>query len=139
MRFSGRMARRLLLPVSVLFLVLLVLSSLGQQDQATRSDIATAPSQPPSSRTVATVEATMPAAREVRAKVGDLVTLTVESDEPGSVEIPAFGETEPAGPEAPAIFDVLPTEPGSYPVRSTVTGEELGVLVVEPAEETETG
>jgi hypothetical protein len=134
------MARRLLLPVSVLFLVLLVLSSLGQQDQATRSDIATAPSPPPSSsRTVGTVEATMPAAREVRAKVGDLVTLTVESDEPGGVEIPAFGETEPAGPEAPAIFDVLPTEPGSYPVRSTVTGEELGVLVVEPAEETETG
>ena len=128
------MARRLLLPVSVLFLVLLVLSSLGQENQATRSDIATAPGPPPSSRTVGTVEATMPAAEEVRAKVGDLVTLTVESEEPGGVEFPAFGETEPAGPNAPAIFDVMPTEPGRYPVRSTITGEELGELVVEPAD-----
>jgi hypothetical protein len=127
------MARRLLLPVSVLFLVLLVLSSLGQQDQATRNDLATTTGPPPASSTVRTVEATMPAAKEVRAKVGDLVTLTVESEELGGVEIPAFGESEPAAPEAPAIFDVLPTEAGRYPVRSTLTGEELGVLVVEPA------
>jgi hypothetical protein len=127
------MARRLLLPVSVLFLVLLVLSSLGQQDQATRNDLATTTGPPPASSTVRTVEATMPAAKEVRAKVGDLVTLTVESEELGGVEIPAFGESEPAAPEAPAIFDVLPTEAGRYPVRSTLTGEQLGVLVVEPA------
>jgi hypothetical protein len=127
------MARRLLLPVSVLFLVLLVLSSLGQQDEATRNDLATTTGPPPASSTVRTVEATMPAAKEVRAKVGDLVTLTVESEELGGVEIPAFGESEPAAPEAPAIFDVLPTEAGRYPVRSTLTGEELGVLVVEPA------
>jgi hypothetical protein len=127
------MARRLLLPVSVLFLVLLVLSSLGQENQATRSDLATTPGPPPSSNTVRTVEATMPAADEVRARVGDLVTLTVESEELGGVEIPAFGETEPASPGAPAIFDVLPTEPGTYPVRSTLTGEKLGELVVEPA------
>ena len=125
------MARHLILPVTVLFLVLLVLSSLGQQNEATRSDLATTPGPPPSSSTARTVEATMPAAKEVRAKVGDLVTLTVESEELGGVEIPAFGESEPAGPEAPAIFDVLPTEAGRYPVRSTVTGEQLGVLVVE--------
>jgi hypothetical protein len=127
------MARRLLLPVTVLFLVLLVLGSIGADDQATRKDFATNPGPPPGARTVGTVEATMPAAKEVRARVGDLVTLTVEADEPGGVEIPAFGETEPVGPEAPAVFDILPTEAGRYPVRSTETGAEIGTLVVEPA------
>jgi hypothetical protein len=133
MTISGRMARRLLLPVTVLFLVLLVLGSLGQQNQATRKDFATTPGPPPNARTVSTVEATMPEAKEVRAKVGDLVTLTVESEDLGGVEVPAFGETEPVAPEAPAIFDLLPTEAGRYPVVATETGDEIGVLVVEPA------
>ena len=131
MRISGRMTRRLLLPVTLLFLVLLVLGSIGA-NQARRENFTTVPGPPPTARTVGTVEATMPAAKEVRAKVGELVTLTVEADEPGGVEFPAFGETEPAAPEAPAVFDVLPTEAGRYPVRSTETGDTIGELVVEP-------
>ena len=132
MRFSGRMTRRLLLPVAVLFGVLLVLGSIGA-NQATRDDLATTPGPPPTTRTVGTVEATMPSAKEVRARVGDLVTITVESDEPGGVEIPAFGQSEPVAPQAPAVFDVMPTEPGRYRVQSTETGAEIGELVVEPA------
>ena len=131
MRFSGRMTRRLLIPVAVLFLVLL-LGSIGA-NQATRDDLATTPGPPPTARTVGTVEATMPSAKEVRARVGDLVTLTVESDEPGGVEIPAFGESEPVAPQAPAVFDVMPTEAGRYRVQSAETGAEIGELVVEPA------
>ena len=67
--------------------------------------------------------------------MGDLVTLTVESDEVGGVSLPDFGETEPVAPGSPALFDVLPTEAGRFPVRDAVTGKQIGVLVVEEAGE----
>jgi hypothetical protein len=126
------MARRLLVPVTVMFLVLLVLSSLGPSDQATRTDTSPAtPGPPPGAEPARTVEVTVPAEDDVEANVGDLVTLTVRSDEVGGVELPDFGESEPVSPEAPAIFDVLPTEPGRFEVLSAETGEEIGALVVE--------
>jgi hypothetical protein len=125
------MARRLLVPVTVLFLVLLVLGSIGPRDQATRPETTpTTPAPPPGAQATRTVEGTLPADEEVEARVGDLVTLTVESDEIGGVQLPDFGETEPVSPEAPAIFDLLPTEPGRYEVVSAETGEEIGALVV---------
>ena len=125
------MARRLLLPVTVLFLVLLVLGSLGPSDQATRPETTpTTQGPPPGAEPVRTVELTLPAEEDVEARVGDLVTLTVNSDEIGGVQLPDFGETEPVAPEAPAIFDVLPTEPGRFKVISAETGEEIGALVV---------
>jgi hypothetical protein len=126
------MARRLLIPVTLLFLALLILGSLTPPDSARRDTTSTAVP-PPSSTPPRTVEATLPG-REVRARVGDLVTLTVESEAPGGVEVPAFGETEPVSPESPALFDFLPTEPGRYPVRAVETGSEIGVLVVDAAD-----
>jgi hypothetical protein len=131
------MARRLLIPVTLLFLVLLILGSLTPSD-TTRTGTSTSPIPPSNATPPRTVEATLPG-RDVRARVGDLVTLTVESDGIGGVEVPAFGESEPVAPGSPAIFDLLPTEPGRYVVRSAGTGAEIGALVVEevPAEETE--
>jgi hypothetical protein len=131
------MARRLLVPVTLLFLVLLILGSLAPTD-STREGTSTSPPPAAAGPPPRTVEATLPG-REARARVGDLVTLTVESDEIGGVELPGFGESEPVAPGAPAIFDVLPTEPGRYVVRSAGTGEEIGALVVDeaPAEDPE--
>jgi hypothetical protein len=128
MTISGRMARRLLVPVTLLFLALLILGSLAPTDSTRRGTPAT--DLPPADATPPrTVEATLPG-REVRARVGDLVTLTVESDTPGGVEVPAFGQLEPVSPEAPARFDLLPTASGRFPVRAVETGSELGMLVV---------
>jgi len=128
----GRMARRLLVPVTLLFLVLLILGSLAPTD-STNTD--TAPAPPPADVTpTRTVQATLPG-DDVRARVGDLVTITVESQDVGGVEIPAFGQSEPVAPEAPALFDLLPTEPGRFPVRDANTGRQVGVLVVEDAGE----
>ena len=129
------MARRLLVPVTVLFLVLLVLGSLGPSDQATRPETTPTTQAPRAGAEPArTVELTLPAEGDVEARVGDLVTLTVTSDEIGGVQLPDFGETEPVAPEAPAIFDLLPTEAGRFEVVSAETGEEIGALVVEAEE-----
>jgi hypothetical protein len=124
------MARRLLVPVSLVFLVLLILGSLAPTD-STRTDTTTTPVPPAGGSPPRTVQATMPPNDEVRARVGDLVNITVESDTPGGVEMPDFGESEPVAPGAPAMFDVLPSEPGRFAVVSTDTGKQLGVLVVE--------
>jgi hypothetical protein len=125
------MARRLLVPVTLLFLVLLVLASLTPTD-STQTDTSTTPLPPPDTQPTRTVEATLPG-KDVRAQVGDLVTITVKADAPGGVEIPAFGESEPVAPNAPAFFDVLPTEPGRYVVQATGSGKQIGALVVDDA------
>jgi hypothetical protein len=53
----------------------------------------------------------------VAAAVGDRVALEVESKETTSIEIPDLGLLETAAPGAPARFDLLMRDPGSYPVR----------------------
>jgi hypothetical protein len=124
------MTRRLLVPVSLVFLVLLILGSLAPSD-STRTDTAPTTAPPAGGPPPHTVEATLPPNDEVQARVGDLVTLTVQSDAPGGVEMPDFGESQPVAPGAPAMFDVLPSAPGRFPVVSTDTGKQLGVLVVQ--------
>src|SRR5215217_4448248 len=130
MTISGRMARRLLVPVTLLFLVLLILGSL------TRRDTSTTPPPAANGAPPRTVEATLPG-RDVRVRVGDHVTLTVESEAVGAVEVPDFGESEAVAPESPALFDLLPTEAGRFVVRSVETGAEMGALVVEEAPDEE--
>jgi hypothetical protein len=127
------MARRLLVPVTLLFLVLLILGSLAPTD-STREDTTPTPPPPADTPPPRTVEVTLPG-QEARAQVGDLVTLTVESDAIGGVSLPDFGETEPVAPGSPALFDVLPTVAGRFPVRDAVTGKQIGVLVVDEADE----
>ncbi len=124
------MARRLLIPVALLFLVLLILGSLTP-GTSTRTDTSTTPTTAASGPPPRTVDATLPKDGEVVARVGDLVNLTVESTEPGGVEFPDFGESEPVAPDAPAIFNVLPTQAGRFEVVSTDSGKTIGVLVVE--------
>jgi hypothetical protein len=50
-------------------------------------------------------------------EVGDQLALSVEVAKADLVEIPALGLLEAAARDAPARFDVLATEPGSYGVR----------------------
>jgi hypothetical protein len=124
------MARRLLVPVSLLFLVLLILGSLAPSD-STRTDTSTTSVPPAGGTEVRTIEATLPEDDQVRARVGDIVNLTVESETPGGVALPDFGETEPVAPGAPALFDILPTQPGTFDVVSTDSGKTIGTLVVD--------
>jgi heme/copper-type cytochrome/quinol oxidase subunit 2 len=125
------MARRLLVPVTLLFLALLVLGALTTPD-STRRDSSSTPLPPPAGDPPRTVEGRLPAGDdEIEARVGDLVTLTVESKTVGGVEVPGFGVSEPVAPESPATFDLLPTQAGRFPVRAVETGSQIGVLVVE--------
>lgn len=66
----------------------------------------------------------------VTAAVGDQLQLRVVGRRPETVSIPRLGATENVGPLAPALFDFLLSEPGSYAVRVLETGRPIGTIEV---------
>lgn len=68
----------------------------------------------------------------VRISLGDQLELTVHAAKPGDVEIPAFGELRGVGPATPAVFDLLPFDPGTYVVRLVGTERTIARIIVEP-------
>lgn len=62
----------------------------------------------------------------VRAFVGDQLTLTVSADPAREIAILPLGITDFAGTDAPAYFNILLREPGSYPITD---GSDPGVVL----------
>ena len=54
------------------------------------------------------------APRTGTAKVGDHVVVRVTVPEAGQVSLPGLGEVQPADRGTPAVFDLLPAEPGRF-------------------------
>ncbi len=126
--------RRFLLPVTLFFAVLLLITSITAPRESAVRD-APAPPQfgqpaPPSGEGGRDVEATMPDDTTVDLRVGDLLELTVTSEERGTVQVAALGEVEPVAPDAPARFTFYAARPGTYEVRLLDTDEVLGEIVV---------
>lgn len=57
--------------------------------------------------------------RTARVEAGRPVTILVEAEVPGQAELQGLGLVEPAAPATPARFELLPDEPGVYPVVFT--------------------
>lgn len=115
-------ARRLI----IIMLALLVLSSVAAAlvpiDREALRDTPTetvAAQAGPTGRLIeAKVDADSDAQRQrIELRLGDSLALTVSSPEPGLVEVAGLGLTEDVDPNEPAVFDLRPTERGSYPVR----------------------
>jgi hypothetical protein len=124
--------RRYLLPVTLLFATLFLLSSITAPRQATvpergAPEVAPAPAPHGGGETRT---ATMPEDGTVELQVGDLLELTVTSEELGTVEFAALGKVEAVGPDAPAHFSFYADRPGRSEVRMLGTGEILGEVVV---------
>ena len=127
------MARRVLI-VFVVFLVVGPLVGLlvgGPREPVTRErdDPAQAERADPPRAVVSRI-ARLPRDEAVRARVGDLVALTVTSKRPDSVEIPTLGLSEAVAPEAPAQLDFLADRPGRHPVVLSLSGARAGEIVV---------
>jgi hypothetical protein len=65
----------------------------------------------------------------VRLAVGDHLRLSVATEEPREIEIEDLGVIGNSDPVAPALFDVLMTEPVDAPITDTASGEVLGRVV----------
>jgi hypothetical protein len=72
--------------------------------------------------------------RTHRVPSGRALTVTVHVRSAGQVQIRGMGESADADEVTPAVFDLLPSHPGHYPVNFTPaagdTAEPVGTLVV---------
>lgn len=68
--------------------------------------------------------------QKIEIELGDQLSLRVTSKVVDEVEIPALGELADVDPDAPAHFDLLPFEPGTYAVRMRSSGNVVGRIVV---------
>ena len=126
-------ARRLVM----VLLVLLVVSTLAAAlvppppDGADESTT-TAPSTTAAERgklVRATVSADARRAERVRIGPRDELELRVTSKQFNEVEIPRLGEIDEVDRFAPAVFDLIPGEPGTYPVRLAEGGRVIARIV----------
>jgi hypothetical protein len=71
-------------------------------------------------------------------ELGQPATVLVDVETPGQIDIPSLGLTEPAEPLTPAMFEVIVTRKGSYPIlvqpaASDTLPSKVGTLKVVPA------
>jgi hypothetical protein len=136
----------------LLFAIVLGLAALAASVSRPRDESSDTPVPPSTEREPPTLEpgpvdgagspatVTLDAASRERVRVepGEPVTLEVEVDEAGLVEIPAFGLSAPGQPLTPARFEILTRDAGRYVVRFTPAegdgSEPAGRLVVKEPE-----
>lgn len=71
--------------------------------------------------------------RVVPIQAGDQLALTISSEKPAQLEIPAFGLLETVGPGLPARFDLLAERAGSFGVKTVDGGRVVARIEVSPA------
>ena len=85
---------------------------------------------PPGDALTVRIEASTSKPKTVEASVGDQLALEVGSRPAREIEIPAFGVTEDAAPNAPANFNLLLRDAGRLAILDADSGELLGRLDV---------
>lgn len=121
--------RRMLFLVALLLLVSVVAGSVVDRERDEQR--ATAPPRETSTPPVQQVTAELPAGQPVRARVGDLVRLSVTTPQPSEVTIDALGLSASASREVPGEVEFVASDPGRYPVLAD-GGASLGEVVVVP-------
>jgi hypothetical protein len=124
--------RRLLLFVVLLVVIGAVASATVPRERKTA--VRTEPTQAtPVAPPAEVVRASLPGRRDVRARVGDVVEVTVEHDAQDIVQVPALGIEEPVEPGIPAqlVFDA--DRPGRFGVSLREAGRRIGTVDVREA------
>ena len=106
-------------------------AGLAPRESAQREEASPTPATPAAPATEP-VEATLDAASEgqrVKAEVGQIVRIVVNTDELDSVQLGDLG-TETADPESPARFELLADEPGTYPIELLEAERKIGELEI---------
>ena len=136
-------ARRLILAMIVLLVASSVAAALVPVEQgADQSSTETSPpGLPPSGGRLVTktLRAGAEHPQTIALELGDQLSLTVTSKVPDQVAVPELGELDDVERDAPAHFDLLPFEPGRYPVRLVDAKKAVGWIVVRPKAKRQAG
>lgn len=132
-------ARRLI----VVLLALLVVSSIAaalapvrqSEDEPETSTTTTPEPLPPGKLVRRTIEVGAKRPPKIALELGDQLALTVTAERSAEVEIAGLGELEDVDPNAPARFDLLPRQPGTYDVRLLDSRRTLASIEVSPRRE----
>jgi hypothetical protein len=130
------LARRLLVLVVVLMGLTLVAALLAPPPQAPVVN-STGGAEAPADGSTDAVEVTVDAGegeRDAEVAEGDVVHLTVRSDELDSVELRGLDLIRTVAPDTPAEFDLLADVPGDYEIVLNEAEETIGTLRVTPQE-----
>src|SRR4051794_20198525 len=125
------LARRLLIALALLMVVTALAAALAPR-KSPLSETPTPTSPAISQAAAEPVEKTLDAqadGQRVEARVGQIVRITVNTDELDSVSIDNLG-TETADPESPARFELLADAPGTYPIELLEEQRQIGELVI---------
>ena len=125
------LARRLLIALALLMALTALAAGLAPR-KSPLSDTPSPTSPAISQAAAEPVEKTLDAQADdqrVDARVGQIVRITVNTDELDSVELGELG-TETADPESPAHFEILADAPGTYPIELLQAERQIGELVV---------
>ncbi|HTX70569.1 MAG TPA: hypothetical protein VMT10_12990 [Solirubrobacteraceae bacterium] len=123
--------RRLLLVLAVLALTIAVGSALHRGSTSPGGTTPAPASVGSAAGPGATVvSATLPAERVVRARVGDLVQLSVRSSSPDIANMTAIGVSTPVGPRLPGTLQFTADVPGRFPVTLSLAARVAGEVDV---------
>ena len=125
------LARRLLIALALLMAITALAAGVAPRERASQDDASPTPSASVAPA-AEPVEATLDAASEgqrVKAKVGQIVRIVVNTDTLYSVELGDLG-TETADPESPARFELLADAPGTYPIELLEADRRIGELEI---------
>jgi hypothetical protein len=122
--------RRLLLFAALLLVAISLVSAMTPSEQRFRDSPGANAEPPPASRPASVVEASLPAERTVRARIGDVVRLSVRAPSADVVEVTSLAVEEPVDAGATAQLEFVADRAGSFPVRLREAGEAIGTLRV---------
>jgi hypothetical protein len=118
--------RRLLLLALLLIVGASLVDAVEPRDRGSREPVDPAAASPPAP----VVEAALPADKEVRARVGDVIRLVVRAPSADTVELTTLGVEEPVDVNEPAEIVFVANQAGRFRVRLRDAGESIGTLRV---------
>jgi hypothetical protein len=131
--------RRLMLLVAVLLGLSVLAAAIAPREPLLLRRVAPTPTPSPTPtagpareivRTLDVQGLTRPA--RVRARVGDEVLLTVRSDRLDTVDVDGLTGDKAVDAGSDAQFDLIADVAGSFPIRLTESGRQIGTLEVSP-------
>jgi hypothetical protein len=122
--------RRLLLFAVLLVVGASLVSALASRDRSSDGSGNAGAEPPPSNPPAAVVEASLPANKEVRARIGDVVRLRVRAPSSDVVELSSLAVEEPVDAEQPVELVFVADREGRFRVRLRDADEEIGTLRV---------
>jgi hypothetical protein len=123
------MARQLILWAAVLLMIGAIAAAIAPAPERPTAPVFPAPALA-GTAPARTVEATLPSRTPVTAAVGDIVRLSVDSEQPARALVSGMGVSAPVGPGSEGVVELVADLPGRWTVRLEPGDAPIGLLEV---------